>query len=134
MKSPRKVVLCVEDEDSLELRRMLFESAGFGFLGARNGDEGLKLFNQEEISAVVLDYWMPGMNGMTVATEMKRRRPEVPLIILSGFPPLPGEGVGLVDAWLQKGRVAPEKVIEQVSELIRRNTASAVEVRQDSAG
>jgi hypothetical protein len=67
------------------------------------------------------------MNGMEIATEMKRLRPTIPIIMLSGFPALPGEGVGLVDTWLQKARVQPEALIDQVSDLIRRRTADAVE-------
>jgi DNA-binding response OmpR family regulator len=116
------VILCVEDEEpQLELRKMLFESAGFEFVGARRGAEALELFQTKNISVVVLDYWMSGMNGMELASEMKRLRPTIPIIMLSGFPSLPGEGVGLVDAWFQKARVEPEALIERVSELIKRN-------------
>ena len=122
------VILCVEDEDSqLHLRKMLFESAGYEFLGARKGVEALELFRTRDVSAVVLDYWMSGMNGMELASEMKRLRPTTPIVMLSGFPPLPGEGVGAVDTWLQKARVQPEALLERVSELIRRNMADAVE-------
>jgi DNA-binding response OmpR family regulator len=65
-------VLCVEDEEEqLTLRRMIFEAAGFEFLGARGGAQALDLFRTRAIDAVVLDYWMSGMNGLTLATEMK---------------------------------------------------------------
>jgi DNA-binding NtrC family response regulator len=121
-------VLCVEDEDEqLSLRKMLFESAGFEFLGARTGLEALELLRTREISAAILDYWMSGMNGMALATEMKRQRPSIPVVMLSGFASLPGEGVGVVDAWLQKGHVQPESLIEQVRELINRSAASTFE-------
>ena len=123
----RPSVLCVEDEDpQLELRRLLFESAGFEFVGARTGAEALALFRDREISVVVLDYWMSSMNGLAVATEMKRQRPSIPVIILSGFAALPGEGAGLVDAWFQKATIEPEELIERVTELIRRKAAHAV--------
>ena len=129
MKSPtRTTVLCVEDEDAqLEMRKILFEAAGFAFLGAATGAEAMELFRTHEVSVVVIDYWMSGMNGMIVAEEMKRLRPEVPIVMLSGFASLPGEGVGLVDIWLQKARVQPEALIEQVAGLVRRSTADAVE-------
>jgi DNA-binding response OmpR family regulator len=123
----RPSVLCVEDEaPQLELRRLLFESAGFEFVGARTGAEALALFQDREISAVVLDYWMSSMNGLAVATEMKNQRPSIPVIILSGFAALPGEGAGLVDAWFQKATIEPEELIERVTELIRRKAAHAV--------
>jgi DNA-binding response OmpR family regulator len=127
MDSPtRQIVLCVEDEDAqMALRKMLFESAGFEVLEARTGARALELFREKQISAVVIDYWMSGMNGLAVAVEMKRQSPTTPIVMLSGFASLPGEGVGAVDAWLQKARVEPEALIEQVRELIRRNTAGA---------
>ena len=129
MKAPIPVtVLCVEDEDEqLGLRRLLFESAGFEFLGARTGKEALELFRTREIGAAVLDYWMSGMNGMALATEMKRQRPTIPVVMLSGFASLPGEGLGVVDAWFQKAHVEPESLIEQIRELIQRNASSTVE-------
>jgi DNA-binding response OmpR family regulator len=129
MKSPsRMTVLCVEDEDvQLELRKLVFESAGFEFIGAQTGTEALEIFRTRPISAVVLDYWMSSMNGWAVATEMKQLRPTIPIIMLSGFASLPGEGVGVVDAWLQKARAEPEVLIERVTELIRRNATDAVE-------
>jgi DNA-binding response OmpR family regulator len=121
-------VLCVEDEDvQLELRKLVFESAGFEFIGAQTGTEALEIFRTRPISAVVLDYWMSSMNGLAVATEMKQLRPTIPIIMLSGFASLPGEGVGVVDAWLQKARAEPEVLIERVTELIRRNATDAVE-------
>jgi DNA-binding NtrC family response regulator len=121
-------VLCVEDEDEqLILRKMIFEAAGFEFIGVRTGAEALALLQTRQIGAAVVDYWMSGMNGMALATEMKRQRPDIPVVMLSGFAALPGEGVGVVDAWLQKARVEPESLVEQVRGLINRNAANTAE-------
>jgi CheY-like chemotaxis protein len=99
-----RTVLCIEDEENqLAARKMLLESAGFRVLLARNGSEGLAIFRQEKaLDAVVVDYYMPGMRGLSVASEMKRLRPNVPVIVLSGFASLPDEIIGIVDAWVQK--------------------------------
>jgi hypothetical protein len=53
---------------------------------------------------------------------MKRLRPEVPIIVLSGFASLPGETIGLVDAWLQKRDV--EALVREVENLIERKAQS----------
>jgi CheY-like chemotaxis protein len=117
-----RTVLCVDDEDSqLLLRKMLFEAAGFGFLGVRSGIEALELFRTTEISAVVLDYWMSGMKGTEIAAEMRQIRPAVPIIVLSGFALLPGEA-SLVNAWFQKGRFEPDELVREVTRLIDRDT------------
>ncbi len=124
MKEPSQTtVLCVEDEEpQLKMRRALFESAGFEFLEARSGVEALELFRTHDISAVVLDYWMYGMNGLVIAQQMKRERPAIPIIMLSGWSSLPGETIGLVDAWLVKARVGPEDLLKEVTRLIKART------------
>src|SRR5215467_3697812 len=86
MSSTRFTILCVDDEDlQLEARKLLFEEEGFHFLGARKSAEALDLFRSREIHAVVLDYWMSGKNGLVLAEEMKKERPDTPIIMLSGF-------------------------------------------------
>ena len=122
----RLTVLCVEDEDSqLSLPKLLFEAAGFDFCGSRTGAEALDLFRKRDIDAVVLDYWLSGMKGVELAEEMKRERPHVPVIILSGFASLPGEGAGLVTTWFQKGKVEPEELVGEVRRLIESESAKS---------
>ena len=60
---------------------------------------------------------MPGMKGLTVASKMKSLRPEVPLMVLSGFASLPDETIGVVDAWLQKRDV--EELLSELERLIQ---------------
>ena len=122
--SASKTILCAEDdEDQLTSRRMVFESAGFHVLLARSGTEALEIFRHEHPDAVVLDYWMPGMKGLSVAREMKQLRPHTPILVLSGFSALPGETVGLVDAWLQKRDVEPDALLAEVNRLIQATPA-----------
>jgi CheY-like chemotaxis protein len=113
-----RTVLCVDDEQlQLQLRKMLFESAGFIVLQARSAAAAIEAFESQNVDAVVMDYWLSGKNGTAVAEEMKRLRPRIPIVMLSGFSALPGEGV-LVDAWLRKADSAPEDVVNEVRRLI----------------
>lgn len=114
-----KTILCVEDEHlQLQLRKMLFESAGFLVLLARSGNEAMKLFHSHHVDAVVLDYWLSGKNGTALAEEMKRFNPRIPIVMLSGFSSLPGEDA-VVDAWLRKATTAPEDLLNEVSRLVK---------------
>src|SRR5579871_124901 len=118
----RKTVLCADDEvNELTARRMVFESAGFQVHVARSGQQAIDVFQAHPVDAVVLDYFMPGMNGLSVAREMKRLRPEVPIVVLSGFASLPGETIGLVDAWMQKRDV--EALLRELEQLIERKAS-----------
>jgi CheY-like chemotaxis protein len=100
----RNLVLCVDDE---EVIRFLLESAlerfGYVTLVASDGREALRLAAQHRVDAVILDYCMPGMNGGEVALEMKRLRPDVPIILFSGSPDIPTSALTHVNALVAKG-------------------------------
>jgi PAS domain S-box-containing protein len=114
-------ILCVDDEESALLsRKLLLESAGHRVLEARSGPEGIQAFQTEKIDIVILDYWMSGMKGTTVAAEMKRINPSIPIIMLSGVSDLPGEGSGWVDQWLVKGTHRAEHLLDSISTMLER--------------
>lgn len=111
-------ILCVDDEQlQLQLRTLLFESAGFKVLQARSASAALELFESQHIDAVVMDYWLSGTNGTAIAEEMKKLHPRIPIVMLSGYSSLPGEGA-VVDEWLRKAQVEPEEIVNAVKRLI----------------
>jgi CheY-like chemotaxis protein len=100
----RNVVLCVDDEEAiLCLLESALEPFGYVALVASNGREALRLAAQRRVDAVILDYVMPDMNGGEVAQEMKRLRPDVPIILFSGLPDIPSSTLMHVDAVVAKG-------------------------------
>jgi PAS domain S-box-containing protein len=114
-------ILCIDDEAvGLLPRKLLLESAGHRVIEARSGPEGIQLFQSHKVDAVILDYWMSGMKGTTVAAELKRINPAVPIIVLSGMSDLPGEAAGLIDQWLVKGSHKPEQLLDSISSLLER--------------
>jgi CheY-like chemotaxis protein len=113
-----KMVLCVDDEAiGLRVRKIMLESHGFQVLTARDGEEGLSLFDKNSVDLVVLDYYMPGLNGAEVAAEMRRRRPKVPIIFLSAYFSLPPSALELADAFLTKGD-PPDVLIGEIEKLV----------------
>jgi CheY-like chemotaxis protein len=116
-----RTVLCVEDEElQLRARRMLFEAAGYRVLEARSAKSAIDLFAAHLPDAVVMDYWLSDQdgNGTVVAEQMKRMRPRTPILMLSGFTALPGEGA-LVDSWIRKSQIDPDKLVKEVDRLIK---------------
>jgi len=102
------VVLCVDDEMiGLRVRKILLERAGYTVISALEGTEGIEIFAREPVSAVVLDYAMPGMNGAQVAARMRAIKPAVPILLLSAYVGLPAEVTSLVDVYMTKGEGAP---------------------------
>jgi CheY-like chemotaxis protein len=116
----KPTVLCIDDEErALDSRRRVLESAGYRVLNARSGKDGLNLLGTERIDAVLLDYWMPEQKGLEVASAIRRLTPQTPIIVLSGYAPLPTEALGLVDEWFLKGD-HPENLLSKISELIKK--------------
>jgi len=119
MESARtKTVLCVDDEKiGLRVRKIMLESRGFRVLTAGDGVEGLKVFDENLVDIVVLDYFMPELNGGEVAAEMRRRRPGVPIVFLSAYFSLPPEALKVADAFLTKGD-PPDVLIDKIQNLV----------------
>jgi DNA-binding response OmpR family regulator len=84
---------------------------------ARSGDEGIERFQAEPFELVLLDYWMPGKNGIATARELKRINPSVPLVILSGLSQLPDETMGVVDRWILKDE-GPQFLLNTIRTLL----------------
>ena len=111
-------ILCIDDESAaLNIRKRVLETAGHHVLTARSGDEGLQLFRSESFDLVLLDYWMPGMNGIATARELKPMKPSVPMIILSGLSQLPDETMGVVDRWILKDE-GPQFLLNTIKALL----------------
>lgn len=105
MAQPKVIVLCVDDDASgLAACKELLEASGYELITAQSGQEGLELFDSHLIDAVILDYQMPGMNGAQVASQMRRVKPHVPILMLSGWGKLPPEELSCVDEFLCKGQ------------------------------
>jgi CheY-like chemotaxis protein len=113
-----KTVLCVDDERiGLRVRKIMLESRGFNVLTASDGRQGLAVFEENKVDLVVLDYFMPDMNGGEVAAELRRRQPELPIIFLSAYFSLPPEALELANAFITKGD-PPDALLEKIEQLI----------------
>lgn len=78
-------VLLVDDEE--ELVGTLAERLslrGYEVTYLLDGAEAVRRAAQEPFDVLVLDVMMPGMNGLEVLKEVKRARPEMPVILLTG--------------------------------------------------
>ncbi len=81
-------VLVVDDDEAVrELACEFLERAGFEVLTADGGAEALRIFEarSEEIDAVLLDLSMPDIDGRQTYAEIRRRCPNTPVILVSGY-------------------------------------------------
>ena len=116
----QREILCIDDdEQSLQVRKILLETFDFHVTTATTAKEGLHYFRSRNVDAVVLDYEMPEMNGGQVARKMKSMRADVPVLILSALPWLPNDAPReCIDVFVTKGGPTATLVhqIEQMME------------------
>ncbi len=99
-----KKILCIDDDRFLlELRRQVLGSVGYDVLTAPSGMDGLRLASRGEIDLVILDYWMPGMDGAEVAESLKSEFPKLPVIAMSSAQ-VPDRMMDAVDVFIPKGQ------------------------------
>jgi CheY-like chemotaxis protein len=81
-------ILLVDDEQIVrDVTRSILEKEGFTVLSADNGKKGVDLFREhtDSIGLVLLDLLMPVMGGDEAFRQIREIRPEVPVVLMSGF-------------------------------------------------
>ena len=80
-------MLVVDDDEAVrEVTAGLLTDLGYNVVEAGSGGAALELIErQTDISAVVLDFAMPGMNGADLARELRARRPTIPILFATGY-------------------------------------------------
>lgn len=81
-----KVVMVDDNIDFLEVIGERIKGWGYHLIRATNGKEALKLIKFEEPCAVILDYKMPNMNGVSTLEGIRKINPKMPVIIFTAYP------------------------------------------------
>ena len=78
-------ILAVDDElPALKLLSVMFSAPAFLCTAAHNGEEALLALQRERFDAVVSDLHMPGIDGMELLAETRRRYPQVAFLVTTG--------------------------------------------------
>ena len=79
-------VLVVDDEEALvAVASEVLKHIGYEPVGCSDGTAALAAFDAGQIDAVIADEVMPGLTGTQLATELRRRREDLPIILVSGY-------------------------------------------------
>ena len=103
-------MLVVDDESAVrQTAAALCRSLGLDVIEAADGHEALrKLEKNPGVRLVLLDWTMPRLDGAATAAEIRRKRPGLPVVVMSGYSEsdLQGQmealGVGRLGAFLKK--------------------------------
>jgi len=99
-------ILIVDDEPSIvQSLKGILSDEGFAVLSASNGYEALKIIEQESPDLVLLDVWMPGIDGIETLKEIKKNNQHIQVVIITGH--------GTIDTAVQATKLGAYDFIEK---------------------
>jgi DNA-binding NtrC family response regulator len=130
-------LLCIDDlRQALELRKATLESLGYCVKTASSASVAIKVLEETQVAAVMLEYKLEGMDAEAVASHIKLRFPNLPIILLSAFSAVPERILWLVDEYVMKSELQerlvpiieratlPERIAQRSTERRQRRAAA----------
>lgn len=123
-------ILVIDDETSiLKLLETTLRTAGYEPILANNGEEGLRLAEEERPNLILLDVRMPKLSGWEVLRRLRQEEEtkEIPVILLTALPPsrsnLTTSHILEADGYIAKP-FDPQEVISVINEVVDRSRKS----------
>jgi CheY-like chemotaxis protein len=87
-----KILIIEDNEQNLYLETFILEKNGHEIIQARSGETGIALAVQQNPDLILLDIQLPGMDGYTVAEELRKNRGilSTPIVAVTSFA-MPGD-------------------------------------------
>ena len=124
----KKRILCIEDdEDMVDLIRLILTRRGFEVLGASRGASGLEIIRKEKPDLVLLDLMMPEMDGWEVYQQIKsdEATQNTPVIVVTAKAQSIDRVLGLhiakVDDYISKP-FSPQELLDSIESVFLRKT------------
>jgi formate/nitrite transporter len=119
-------MLIIDDEEIvLDSCRRIFAEQGFTIVTTTSPQEGLKLTSDSPFDVILVDWKMPGFDGMDVVEELDRRSPDSAVVMISGYPT-----VGRAAEAMKRGAMdyvpkpfTPDEISQAVKNAVRRKVA-----------
>jgi len=111
-------ILVVDDDALITLNTAdILSEHGHTAIEAYSGQEALCLIEKHpHIGAIVTDFAMPGMTGVELAEAVRRLRPDLPILLTTGYSELPQE-MAVTFPWLEKP-YREDQLLARISELL----------------
>ena len=84
--SKLKVIIVDDEPDFLELMALRISSWGHTVLKASEGKDAIAKIKEDKPDILVLDYMMPGMDGVTTLKEIRKFDKKLPVIMFTAYP------------------------------------------------
>lgn len=119
--SHARILLVDDNSAGLKARKTVLEELGYRVTSALNGEEALEQFAEQKFDLVITDYKMPRMDGTDLIARLRRKTPDLPIILLSGYVEALGfnESNSGADAVIQKSAHEVSHLTRAVARLLR---------------
>ena len=91
MSVAKRILIIDDDEATLAIVTEVLKGEGFEVLVAGNGEEGLALFDSEQLDLVITDMVMPVKDGIDTILELRKKNSVLPIIAISAGGTIPKE-------------------------------------------
>jgi two-component system, OmpR family, alkaline phosphatase synthesis response regulator PhoP len=121
-----KTILVVEDEQSIAtLLKYNLEQSGYSVITANDGEEGRDMAVDQLPDLMILDLMLPKMDGIEVCKELRQKKMNIPILMLTAkddeFDKVLGLELG-ADDYMTKP-FSPREVVARVKAILRRSQA-----------
>jgi DNA-binding response OmpR family regulator len=133
-----KRILLIEDDEPLrQTLTIALEAEGFSVVSTADGRQGLDLGLKEKADLIALDMVLPSLGGLEVCRELREKKVQTPIIMLSGIKKEEVDKVlGLelgADDYILKP-FGPREFLARVRAILRRSGPGPVELEESSFG
>ena len=121
-------LLVVDDEEAIcEGCRRIFSRQGFQVEKTSDARVGLDLARENDYAAILLDIKMPNMSGIEFLEELRAKKPNIPVILMTGYPSVPNavSAIRLGAAGYVTKPFTPEEISQAVHKYVRRGDGAA---------
>lgn len=121
-------ILVIDDNRmQLSVRAAVLEGAGFSVTSASSAEQAMQLLGDvaaESLRLIVTDHMLPGASGATFVRELRRFKPDVPVLVITGMDEAEPEYAGMGVVFLHKP-CAPEELIARVRQALGASAAQS---------
>jgi len=117
-----RILLVDDNVNGSTARKTVLEELGHKIHVTSSGADALEQFSQHKFDLVVTDYKMPRMDGLELIVRLRMERPEILIVLVSGFVDTLGlnEAITGADAVIQKSANEVTHLVRAVNRLLRR--------------
>lgn len=112
-----RILLCDDDDDVRQMLVEFLRSIGYAVREASDGEEAMRILDGgAEVDLLVIDFAMPGIDGLEAIRQAQLRRPDLRFLLITGHPGVPS-GDGAVVPLLRKPFV-PSELARRMTEIL----------------